>query len=168
LFNDISVPPELRVDLLKPYLSDKARTLLNRLTGSKAGDFAVVKRFLLDQYRLVSQYFLEQFNRAQKQPSETYRAFMSRLALLLQYYMEARRVNDFNSVCDLLIADKVKSTLSESALRHILIAEGTEAKNWLRPDKLSDSLDVFYANHLPNDKPRASALGASLRTQPES
>jgi len=66
LFLELKVPSELQVNLLKPYLSEKALNLLNRLTGTDASDFKVVKQYLMDQFRMCPQFFLEKFNRVQR------------------------------------------------------------------------------------------------------
>ena len=53
-FNDLKVPQELRVSLLKPFLNERARLLVNRLDAAHQDDYAYVKQYLLDQFRLVS------------------------------------------------------------------------------------------------------------------
>jgi len=52
LFLELKVPSELQVNLLKPYLSEKALNLVNRLTGTDASDYKVVKQYLMDQFRM--------------------------------------------------------------------------------------------------------------------
>ena len=44
LFDQLSVPSELRAVLIRPYLSDKAKTLLSRCDASKSQDYKVVKK----------------------------------------------------------------------------------------------------------------------------
>jgi hypothetical protein len=123
----------------------------------------------LEQFRLCPQYFLENFNRIQRANNETYRAFVSRLSRLLQYYLRSREVTDFENICQLLISDRVKTSLNESALKHVLHAESARADiKWLRPEALSDVLDTYYANFNFNDKPRASAIGATPSRGPAS
>src|SRR5664279_5227255 len=161
MFKELEVPTQLRVTLLKPYLNERAIMFVNRLTGDVASDYEYVKRYLLEQFRLCPQYFLETFNRVQRAPNETYRAFVSRLSRLLQYYMRSRGVIDFETVCQLLVADRIKTSLNESVLKHVLSTESTDDSKWLRPDALSDVLDTYYANFQVNDKPRASAIGVN-------
>ena len=62
LFSELKVPKELEVNLLKPYLSERALVLVNRLAGADASDYEYVKKYLIDQFRS-SQYFFEKFNR---------------------------------------------------------------------------------------------------------
>ena len=81
--SELKVPVGIRVSLLKPFLNDRARLLVNKLDASRAGDYDYVKEYLLQQFKLVPQYFLESFNSLYRQPHETYRAFISRLTMLL-------------------------------------------------------------------------------------
>jgi len=62
---------------------------------------------------------MEQFNSIVRQHFELFKAFVSRLTLLLDYYVSSRYVKDLNTLCSLLISDHVKTTLSESSLSHV-------------------------------------------------
>jgi len=95
------------VQLLKPFVNDKARVLINRLDAKNAANYEFVKRHLLEQFQLVPQYFLEQFNSVVRQSQETYRSFVSRLSLLIDYYLSSRKVTNLNELCDLHISCEV-------------------------------------------------------------
>ena len=47
LFAELEVPLDIRVTLIKPYLSARALTLVNRLSGDLVIDYAYVKTYLL-------------------------------------------------------------------------------------------------------------------------
>jgi hypothetical protein len=165
LFIELKVPDELQVNLLKPYLSERALNLVNRLTGTDASDYKVVKQYLMDQFRMCPQFFLEKFNRVQREQNETYKSFISRLTRLLELYFRSRKVTDFDGVCELLIVDRVKATLNESVLKHVLTSESNNTdKSWLKRSELSDVLDTYYSNYQLNDRPRASAIGLGAAT----
>lgn len=57
VFSDLKVPEKFKVTLVKPYLNERASMLVNRLTGSEASDFAFVKKYLMEQFRLCPQLF---------------------------------------------------------------------------------------------------------------
>jgi hypothetical protein len=80
-FDELRVPENLYVTLLKPFLNERARLLVNRLDATRVTDYGFVKDYLLQQFRLVPQYFLESFNSLTPQSHETPKAFMSRLTL---------------------------------------------------------------------------------------
>jgi len=79
LFYDLRIPENLRVTLLRPYVNDKARLLISRFDVARAADYEFVKRYLMDQFKLLPQYFMEQFNSIARQPLESFKAFVSRL-----------------------------------------------------------------------------------------
>ena len=78
LFAELEVPIDIRVTLIKPYLNERALTLVNRLSGDLVIDYAYVKTYLLEQFRLCLQYFIENFNRLQRSASESYKSFCAR------------------------------------------------------------------------------------------
>ena len=64
---NLEEPAELQVKLMMPYLSEQCLTLLSRLHGSDANYFDYVRNYLIEQLRLVPSYFVDEFNRLQKQ-----------------------------------------------------------------------------------------------------
>ena len=112
----------------------------------------------MDQLRLVPSYFVDQFNHVVKYQTETYKSFASRLTTLLKYYVESRHVDDFDSLLQLLICDRIKFTLPEGALNHVVRTEANLPEQWCRKDSLCDTLDTYYAVYDKFDKPKASAL----------
>ena len=52
LFDQLSVPSDLRAVLIRPYLNDRAKTLLSRCNAYKSQDYKVVKKFLLQELQL--------------------------------------------------------------------------------------------------------------------
>ena len=74
---------------------------------------------------------------------------------LLTYHFEARKASSHDLLLDLLVCDRVKATLPEGALRHILSLENKAEGNWLRLPHLVEALDLYYDTHLGGgDKPR--------------
>ena len=67
------------------------------------------------------------------------------------YYHRSRSVYRYEELLSLLIADKIKSTLSGPCLDFILTAEKDE---WMPCEKLSTLLDTYYAS-------RPKAVGPS-------
>ena len=64
-----------------------------------------------------------------------------------------------------MICDRIKSTLPEGALNHVVRTEANLPEQWCRKDSLCDTLDTYYAVYDKFDKPKASALGAHLAPQ---
>jgi len=85
--------------------------------------------------------------------------YCAKLKSLLSMYVESRMVNSFDGLISLIVCNRIKSTLSESCLRHVLSVEAGTTKGWLEAQALAECVDQFHANHFENDKPRASAIG---------
>ena len=115
----------------------------------------------MKQFRLCPQYFIENFNRLQRPASESFKSFSARLTRLLQYYIKSRKVEDLEGLSDLLIADRIKISLTESTLKHVLTIDSASNDDWLHTDVLCNVLDVYYSNYNLDDRPRASAIGAT-------
>ncbi|GFU51300.1 DUF1758 domain-containing protein [Trichonephila clavipes] len=74
---------------------------------------------------------------------ETYIQFAARLTANFQYYCSLRKVNSFESLCDLLISDKLFETLNKEIATHIGIRE---AQDWFRPIDLAKECDIYISS----------------------
>lgn len=97
---------------------------------------------------------IKKFNYLKREGNETITLYGNRMKSVLTYYTESRKVSDYNSLLDLLVCDRPKSQLSESALRHILSLENQLDHGWLKLDKLVSALDVLYNTHCESGEPR--------------
>ncbi|GFT89423.1 DUF1758 domain-containing protein [Trichonephila clavipes] len=61
----------------------------------------------------------------------------------LQYYCSLRKVNSFESLCDLIISDKLFETLNKETATHIGIRE---AEDWFRPIDLAKECDIYISS----------------------
>ena len=148
LFNQLCVPDDLRAILVRPYLNDRAKNLLSRCDPSKSQDYKVVKKFLLQELQLTPSVYLEKFNSETKSSNETYHQFGNRLTALFDYYVEARQVNNnYDRLAQLMIYDRIKSSLPPFLSRHVLSLEAplAEKGGWLGRQELIDALDAYVA-----------------------
>ena len=58
LFDQLSVPYDLRAVLMRPHLNERAKNLLLRCDPDKAHDYKVVKKFLLQEMQLTPSVYL--------------------------------------------------------------------------------------------------------------
>jgi hypothetical protein len=161
LFSDFSVGDSLKVHLIKPHLSEEARNFIARMDPIKASNFEEVKKKLLHEFKLSSSTLLDRFNSVSRSVGETYTLYGSRLKSLLTYYVQSRKVDTLELMIDLLVSDRIKSRLTEGALRHILSLENQQEAGWLKFDELVDALDVFYSTHSVFDVPRNTNAAVS-------
>jgi hypothetical protein len=130
LFVDFHVSDDLKVHLLKPHLTEQARNLLARMDPGEAAKYEAVKRVLLHEFKLSSAALLERFNGLARNPNETFTLYSNRLKSVLTYYIESRDAGTYDLLVELLICDRVKSQLSDGALRHILSIENQTDIGW--------------------------------------
>jgi len=144
LFEMYGVPDEVKAKLLIPLLTTKA--LVNRLSIDKLADYAEVKQFLLLEYKLTPREYKDRFDTAVKGVSETYMLFAARLRNLFTYYLSSRGITKLESLCDLLISDRLKAALPKGPLNYVLSLEG---EDWFAPDKVASLADMFTNNQGP-------------------
>ncbi|GFX67482.1 integrase catalytic domain-containing protein [Trichonephila clavipes] len=80
---------------------------------------------------------------------ETYIQYAARLTANFQYYCSLRKVNSFESLCDLLISDKLFETLNKETATHISIRE---AEDWFRPIDLAKECDIYISSRSGSHK----------------
>ncbi|GFT16416.1 DUF1758 domain-containing protein [Trichonephila clavipes] len=84
-----------------------------------------------------------------KKRGETYIQFAARLTANFQYYCSLRKVNSFESLCDLIISDKLFETLNKETATHIGIRE---AEDWFRPIDLAKECDIYISSRSGSHK----------------
>jgi len=68
---------------------------------------------------------------------------------------------------ELLVCDRIKSTLTEGCLKHILTIESSTENGWLPLKDLAEAVDLYYANRWQHgERPRAGAIGIPASTRP--
>ncbi|GFV55885.1 retrovirus-related Pol polyprotein from transposon 412 [Trichonephila clavipes] len=92
---------------------------------------------------------LNSFKNAVKSSGETYIQFAARLTANFQYYGSLRKVNSFESLCDLIISDKLFETLNKETATHIGIRE---AEDWFRPIDLAKECDIYISSRSGSHK----------------
>lgn len=164
LFSVYDVPESLQAILIRPFLNDRARTYITKLDPDISGDYRRLKEALLKEFKLSPNVYLERFNMCNKTVDETYVTFASKLTGYLSYYIDSRGVDSFDKLCELLVCDRIKSTLSDNCLRYVLSIESASKTGWLAKSELVDAIDRFAATHTRAEKPRAFAIGQTPQT----
>jgi len=106
LFTIYQVPADVQAKLLIPILSSQAKTIIGRMTSDDLMSYDKVKHFLLTEFRLTPKEYKVRFDTASKNVNETYVLFTSSLGNLPSYYLRSRDVEDFATLCELLVSDK--------------------------------------------------------------
>ncbi|GFW25654.1 integrase catalytic domain-containing protein [Trichonephila clavipes] len=121
-----------RAFLTKKINDEYKSEILINLLGERAHNVLLyIKKEELNDYEKTKIY------------SETYIQFAARLTTNFQYYCSLRKVNSFESLCDLIISDKLFETLNKETATHIGIRE---AEDWFRPIDLAKEGDIYISS----------------------
>lgn len=151
VYSRYAEPIDLQADLLQPYLNAKSRTIVGRMDPLTCHDYKKEKDTILKEHRLTPSKYLDYFNNNKQAESKTCVMFNVRLKSFFQQYTLSRNVCDFDHLMSLIVSDRIKATLSENCLRHILAIETTQTEGWLTAEKLSDAVDLYLSNQIVNN-----------------
>jgi len=112
---------------------------------------------LLSEFRLTPKQYKLRFDTASKSTNETYVLFASRLCNLLMHYLRSRGVESYEASCELLVSDKLKTSLPPGTLNYVLSLEGDE---WYSPSKVAGLADTYVVNH---DSRTVQSQGSKFR-----
>jgi len=124
LFTTFEVPDELQTLLLRPFLSECALSLLTHLDNVHASKLSEIRKYLMEQFNLTAVQFRNKFNTVVKQNGESYALYCNRLCSLLLQYLEHRQVsNDYDTLVDLLVSDRLHANLPEHKIKYLTTLE---------------------------------------------
>ncbi|GFT84523.1 transposon Tf2-6 polyprotein [Trichonephila clavipes] len=136
---------EYKSEILINLLGERAHNVLLYIKEEELNDYEKLKSIVLREFQLTPRECLNSFKNAVKSSGETYIQFAARLTANFQYYCSLRKVNSFESLCDLIISDKLFETLNKETATHIGIRE---AEDWFRPIELAKECDILEADHI--------------------
>ncbi|GFV34591.1 uncharacterized protein TNCV_1448971 [Trichonephila clavipes] len=125
---------EYKSEILINLLGERAHNVLLYIKEEELNDYEKLKSIVLREFQLTPRECLNSFKNAVKSSGETYIQFAARLTANFQYYCSLRKVNSFESLCDLIISDKLFEILNKETETHIGIRE---AEDWFRPIDLA-------------------------------
>ena len=114
VFSDLEIEEDLQAKLLRPNLTGSARNIVARMDATDADNYDKVRETLLREYKLTPAALFNRFNSSSQGTAETYTVYSNRLFSLLEYYFQAREVEDLKQVTDLIVCDKIKSSLAHT------------------------------------------------------
>ena len=160
LFDQLEVPGELRAVLMRPYLNERAKTLLARCNVDQTASYDEVKRYLLQEMRLSSSVYLDKFNSVTRDSTETFHQFSLRLLSLFEFYVQSRKINsNYDKLLELVVYDRIKSVLPQFLAKHVLALESAHKKGWLGRKALVEALDAYMASATADGRAKVAAIG---------
>ncbi|GFT94962.1 integrase catalytic domain-containing protein [Trichonephila clavipes] len=140
---------EYKSEILINLLGERAHNVLLYIKEEELNDYEKLKSIVLREFHLTPRECLNSFKNAVKSSGETYIQFAARLTANFQYYCSLRKVNSFESLCDLIISDKLFETLNKETATHIGIRE---AEDWFRPIDLAKECDIYISSRSGSHK----------------
>ncbi|GFT02753.1 integrase catalytic domain-containing protein [Trichonephila clavipes] len=137
-----SVPDELKAEILLNILGKRVNNLLTYVSQEDLSNYVKIKELILREFQPTPQECLSNFKKTRKLPSENYVQFASRLSATFDYYCQLRKVNEFRSLCDLIISDKIFETLDRDTMNHIATKQG---ETYFKPQQLGRECDVYLS-----------------------
>ncbi|GFS91116.1 retrovirus-related Pol polyprotein from transposon opus [Trichonephila clavipes] len=131
---------ELKPRVLLCMLGDKVSNILVNLGEEELKDYESLKPVVLKEYEPSPKICLENFRKAKRNSDETFSQFASRLTSMWLYYCKLRGANDFESVNQLIVADKMFEMLDSETATHIGKSyDGPARAKWNDSEKRSFS-----------------------------
>ncbi|GFU21830.1 transposon Tf2-6 polyprotein [Trichonephila clavipes] len=134
---------EYKSEILINLLGEGAHNVLLYIKEEELNDYEKLKSIVLREFQLTPRECLNSFKNAVKSSGETYIQFAAILTANFQYYCSLRKVNSFESLCDLIISDKLFETLNKETATHIGIRE---TEDWFRPIDLAKECDIYISS----------------------
>ncbi|XP_057674676.1 uncharacterized protein LOC130905366 [Corythoichthys intestinalis] len=106
-------PPEAWAPLLQSKLIGKARDVMNKMPLRDSMTYATLKETVLRSYSLVPEAYRQRFRVHRKAPEKTFVEFASEKQTLFNRWLKASEVTDFKSLCDLILMEDFKNSLSD-------------------------------------------------------
>ncbi|GFW43999.1 integrase catalytic domain-containing protein [Trichonephila clavipes] len=147
---------EYKSEILINFLGERAHNVLLYIKNEELNDYEKLKSIVLREFQVTLRECLNSFKNAVKSSGETYIQFAARLTANFQYYCSLRKVNSFESLCDLLISDKLFETLNKETATHIGIRE---AEDWFRPIDSAKECDIYISSRSGSRKETLIACG---------
>ncbi|GFW15364.1 transposon Tf2-6 polyprotein [Trichonephila clavipes] len=147
---------EYKSEILINLLGERAHNVLLYIKEEELNDYEKLKSIVLREFQLTPRECLNSFKNAVKSSGETYIQFAARLTANFQYYCSLRKVNSFESLCDLIISDKLYETLNKETATHIGIRE---AEDWFRPIDLAKECDIYISSRSGSHKEIPTTYG---------
>ncbi|GFU83421.1 retrovirus-related Pol polyprotein from transposon opus [Trichonephila clavipes] len=147
---------EYKSEILINLLGERAHNVLLYIKKEELNDYEKLKSIVLREFQVTPRECLNSFKNAVKSSGETYIQFAARLTANFQCYCSLRKVNSFESLCDLLISDKLFETLNKETATHIGIRG---AEDWFRPIDLAKECDIYISSRSGSRKETPIACG---------
>ncbi|GFX89631.1 integrase catalytic domain-containing protein [Trichonephila clavipes] len=138
-----SVTDKFKPEILLNLLGEKAANIIIYLNDEDLKNYDKIKSIILQEFEPTPQSCLENFKKATRQNCESHVQFASRLTTNWEYYLKLRNVSNFEVLKQLIVSDKIFSTLDKETASLISVRQ---ANKWFDPLTLGKEIDLFYSS----------------------
>jgi len=148
--------------LLQCRLVGKAMEVFSTLSLEDSLNYDAVKLAILRAYELVPEAYRQKFRGHKKSPTQTFVEFSREKALLFDKWCSATKVDDFNSLRELVLLEEFKSCLPE----RVVVYLNEQKVNALAPAAvLADEFMLTHKSVFSVSRTEKSVTGSSSRAQ---
>lgn len=122
----LSVPEEIQGTIILPFLNDKMRTFVANQSEAGVMRYSDLKSRVLKELRMTPSEYRRMFLEVKREANESWSQVAARLETMFTYYLRSREVLSFESLQELLIADRLKQ-LMPSDLRSLVTQQEVKA-----------------------------------------
>jgi len=141
LFLQNNIDNDLKISLLNPYLTEKARRVVMNLPPGDRDSYEHWKQAILREHRLTPKLYRQSFDNAIRTSNESCIQFATRLCTLQDFYFQSRNLdNSYNALVQLLLSDRLKDTLTPEARCFISDREGND---WFDVHRVAELIDMY-------------------------
>ncbi|GFW55943.1 DUF1758 domain-containing protein [Trichonephila clavipes] len=155
-----SVTDKFKPEILLNLLGEKAANIIIYLKDEDLKSYDKIKSITLQEFEPTPQSCLENFKKATRHNCESHVQFASRLTTNWEYYLKLRNVSNFEVLKQLIVSDKIFSTLDKETASHISVRQ---ADKWFDPLTLGKEIDLFYSSR---GKPLMPRITDMILSQP--
>jgi hypothetical protein len=159
VLSSTEAPDTLHAKLLLPRLSERARSLLLRLDQTRQNDYYEVKNFMLNEFQLTAFQFKTRLIMQSGKVTKRGHCFVPVLKTCLNIIV----AGEFERLFTLIVANRLKSMLPQQCLNFILATESTDTKLAFDCDRVANLVDVYFANHAFDGRPKVAGFEYSNR-----
>ncbi|KAM7281573.1 uncharacterized protein ISCGN_005867, partial [Ixodes scapularis] len=165
IFRSFQVPDEIKTVLIMPYIADRVRSAIMCSGMKELPSYAQLKERILRELRLSPNEYKRLFTTAGKLREETWSQFAGRLNSYFSYYVNSRKVDTYDDLLQLVVADRLKESLPNEIKAYVALNETGE---WLRPEaiaKLAECHQESNAQRVPKPYHKTDTTGDSSQSE---
>jgi len=120
---------------LPACLNAKASKVFMSLTVEQCEDYDVVKKAVLDNFRMTSKKYLENFRSMRRSGQDSYSMFVNKLGEMHKYYTDSKEIKTFDELVQQDILEQFLTSLPPAVKQFV---EGREPKTPMEAGRMAD------------------------------